>query len=84
MLAIPEKIRADQHDVHRLARANPEERVRVKARFWKFSEIEERAPTKQRARGTEVEQALGKLSVEHDPVPDPRWEALNKLKNKRP
>lgn len=32
----------------------------------------------------EVEQVLGKLSVEHDPVPDPRWEALNQLKNKRP
>lgn len=29
----------------------------------------------------EVEQVLGKLSIEHEPVPDPRWEALNKLKN---
>jgi uncharacterized metal-binding protein YceD (DUF177 family) len=32
----------------------------------------------------EVDQALGRLSIEHEPVPDPRWEALEKLKNKRP
>lgn len=32
----------------------------------------------------DVEAALGKLSVEHEPVPDPRWDALNKLKNQRP
>lgn len=32
----------------------------------------------------EVEATLQKLSVEHEPLPDPRWEALNKLKNNRP
>ncbi|MEO8591271.1 MAG: DUF177 domain-containing protein [Flavobacteriales bacterium] len=32
----------------------------------------------------EVEQALGRLAIEHEPVPDPRWEALEQLKNKRP
>jgi len=32
----------------------------------------------------EVEQALGKLALEHDPVPDPRWDALKQLKTKRP
>ncbi len=29
----------------------------------------------------EVEKVLGELSVDHEPVPDPRWEALNQLKN---
>lgn len=32
----------------------------------------------------EVEAALGKLRVEHEPVPDPRWDALNQLKQQRP
>lgn len=34
----------------------------------------------------DVEQALGRLSVEHahEPVPDPRWDALKELKNKQP
>lgn len=32
----------------------------------------------------EVEAKLKQLSVEHDPIPDPRWEALKNLKNKRP
>jgi uncharacterized protein len=32
----------------------------------------------------EVEAALSKLSVEHEPVPDPRWESLKNLKNPRP
>lgn len=31
----------------------------------------------------EVDAALGRLALEHEPVPDPRWEALNQLKNKR-
>lgn len=30
----------------------------------------------------EVDQALAKIQVEHEPVPDPRWEALKALKNK--
>ncbi len=30
----------------------------------------------------EVDAVLGKLTVEHEPVPDPRWEALKQLKNK--
>jgi uncharacterized metal-binding protein YceD (DUF177 family) len=30
-----------------------------------------------------VEELLGQLSVEHEPVPDPRWEALNNLKNQQ-
>ena len=30
----------------------------------------------------EVEAALGKLATEHEPAPDPRWEALKQLKNK--
>jgi len=32
----------------------------------------------------EVEAALGNLRVEHEPVPDPRWDALSKLKQQRP
>lgn len=32
----------------------------------------------------EVESALGNLSVEHEPIPDPRWDALNQLKQQRP
>ncbi|MBL7981840.1 MAG: DUF177 domain-containing protein [Flavobacteriales bacterium] len=32
----------------------------------------------------EVEKALGDLAVEHEPVPDPRWDALKQLKTKRP
>jgi uncharacterized metal-binding protein YceD (DUF177 family) len=32
----------------------------------------------------EVEAVLGKLAVEHEPVPDPRWEALRSLKQPRP
>lgn len=32
----------------------------------------------------DVEQALGRLTLEHEPVPDPRWDALKELKNKRP
>lgn len=31
----------------------------------------------------EVEAALGRLSVEQEPVPDPRWDALKDLKNLR-
>ena len=58
MLAIPEQIRAHQHDVDRLARADPEERVGVDARFGKFSKRDERASAKQRAGGPEVEEAL--------------------------
>lgn len=30
----------------------------------------------------EVDAALGKLIVEHEPVPDPRWDALKQLKTK--
>ena len=30
----------------------------------------------------EVDAVLGTLSVEHEPVPDPRWDALKQLKNK--
>lgn len=30
----------------------------------------------------EVDAALSKLAVEHEPVPDPRWDALKQLKNK--
>jgi len=32
----------------------------------------------------EVERILGGLTVAHEPAPDPRWSALNKLKNPRP
>ena len=32
----------------------------------------------------EADAALGKFSVEHEPVPDPRWDALKQLKHKRP
>ncbi len=32
----------------------------------------------------EVDEALQKLAIEHEPVPDPRWEALKGLKNQRP
>ena len=32
----------------------------------------------------EVEKVLGKYSVEHEPIPDPRWEILDKLKNQQP
>lgn len=32
----------------------------------------------------EVEAALGNLRVENEPVPDPRWDALNQLKQQRP
>lgn len=32
----------------------------------------------------EAEQVLARYSVEHEPTPDPRWEALEQLKNKRP
>jgi uncharacterized metal-binding protein YceD (DUF177 family) len=32
----------------------------------------------------EVENALGNLTVEHEHVPDPRWDALKQLKTKRP
>ena len=32
----------------------------------------------------EAEAALGRLAVEHEHVPDPRWDALKELKNKRP
>jgi uncharacterized metal-binding protein YceD (DUF177 family) len=31
-----------------------------------------------------AEEALGRLAVEHEHVPDPRWDALKELKNKRP
>jgi uncharacterized protein len=31
----------------------------------------------------EVDQALNRIQVEHEPVPDPRWEALKALKNKK-
>lgn len=30
----------------------------------------------------EVDSALKKIQVEHEPVPDPRWQVLNDLKNK--
>ena len=30
-----------------------------------------------------AEEVLGQLSVEHEPIPDPRWEALNNLKNQQ-
>lgn len=30
----------------------------------------------------EVDAALGRLDAEHEPVPDPRWDALKQLKNK--
>ncbi len=32
----------------------------------------------------EVEATLEKLAVDHEPIPDPRWEALKTLKNQRP
>jgi uncharacterized protein len=32
----------------------------------------------------EAEQALARFAVENEPAPDPRWEALQQLKNKRP
>lgn len=32
----------------------------------------------------EVDAALGRLSREHEPVPDPRWDVLQQLKTKRP
>lgn len=32
----------------------------------------------------EVDAVLGKLGLEQEPVPDPRWDALQKLKPKRP
>jgi uncharacterized metal-binding protein YceD (DUF177 family) len=31
----------------------------------------------------EVEKALGQFTVDHEPVPDPRWEALKALKHNR-
>lgn len=31
-----------------------------------------------------AEEVLGKLSVEHELEPDPRWDALNNLKNQQP
>jgi uncharacterized metal-binding protein YceD (DUF177 family) len=31
----------------------------------------------------EVDQAFNQLAVDHEPVPDPRWEALKALKNNR-
>lgn len=31
----------------------------------------------------EVDQALSQINIEHEPVPDPRWEALQALKNNR-
>lgn len=30
----------------------------------------------------EVDAALSKLAIDHEPAPDPRWAALNQLKNK--
>ncbi|MBK9176265.1 MAG: DUF177 domain-containing protein [Flavobacteriales bacterium] len=32
----------------------------------------------------EVDAALGRLASDHEPVPDPRWAALQQLKTKRP
>lgn len=32
----------------------------------------------------EVDAVLRKLAIEHEPIPDPRWEALKGLKNQRP
>lgn len=32
----------------------------------------------------DVDAALGRLALEHEPVPDPRWEVLKQLKTKRP
>ncbi|MEZ4808018.1 MAG: YceD family protein [Flavobacteriales bacterium] len=32
----------------------------------------------------EVERVLGELTVEHEPLPDPRWEVLDKLKKQQP
>lgn len=32
----------------------------------------------------EVEKVLNKMIVEHEPIPDPRWEVLKELKNEEP